>query len=274
MYQYHHCKVTVHQHTSSGFNTENLATCQEMRVRLYFLPWLKVLCDSRNNFILFCKIYIAYIDLSSQVHVIVFSNTFLCIGWIGANLITFETNSSEVMFEYLQTLARVNWLNQLQSEIQNISLNDPNMTKELGQMFKASANATKDDLTREIAEMFLGPIDDFKELFENQLNNILHCLFLIFAQVFSTAFFMFLIHYEKFGKDPMKRSLSNQLFAQFGWIAILDNWFIRPVWIYRILIGPVNQQIALICSLILKAVLGTWYVSLCKNSLLTKIFSY
>ena len=209
---------------------------------------------------LFCKLKSYPFLQPARVHLLIVTNdTFISIGWIGASFIPFQTNSPEVMFEYLLTLARVDWINQLQGEMQNISQKDPNMAKQLVKMFNASAYETKDEPTREIAEMFLGPIDDFKELFESHIINILHCTFLIFAQIFSTTIFIFLIHYEKFGTDPMKRSLSNQLFAQIGWIAILDNLVIRPIWIFRILIGPINPHIVETCITIRQAIV-TWYV--------------
>ena len=150
------------------------------------------------------------------------------------------------MFEYLMALGRCNWLNQLQGEIQNISQKDPNMAKQLTEMFNASAYETKDELTRQVAQMLLGSIDDLKELFDSHAINILLCTFIIFVLIFLTTFAIFLMYFEKFGADSMKRSLLNQLYAQTGYCYILNNMTL-PMWMFRILVGGINEKVAIAC---------------------------
>ena len=46
--------------------------------------------------------------------------------------------------------------------------------------------------------------------------------------------------FEKYGGDPLKRSLKNQLITQFGYAMMLNNTICTPCLTWRILFGPVH----------------------------------
>ena len=56
--------------------------------------------------------------------------------------------------------------------------------------------------------------------------------------------------FEKYGGDPLKRSLKNQLIIQFGYAMILNNTICTPMLSWRIIIGPLNYRIAVFDSFI------------------------
>ena len=56
--------------------------------------------------------------------------------------------------------------------------------------------------------------------------------------------------FEKYGGDPLKRSLKNQLITQFGYAMMLNNTICTPCLTWRILFGPVHIEIAAFTSFI------------------------
>ena len=75
------------------------------------------------------------------------------------------------------------------------------MAEQLTKMFDAYAYNTTDEVAEQLAEMFHGQKDDFKELFESHIINILLFIFSVLVLLYST-YSSFLIYYEKFGADP------------------------------------------------------------------------
>ena len=151
------------------------------------------------------------------------------LGFVSMNFTSFQSHSHpKEMFENLLSLVTSGSdVSKLLEEIEK-NLTEPNMSENFAKMFNASANQAE---------------DDFKQMFDNTLTNILYFLWLILLMIISTPFEILLIYYEKFGGDPMKRSLRNQLFAQTGYIGVL--WCIIPtaIWTYRMFIGPINPHV-------------------------------
>ena len=52
--------------------------------------------------------------------------------------------------------------------------------------------------------------------------------------------------FEKFGGDPLKRSVQNQLASQIIMAGVLGNTFYFPILTFRTLYGPLNYYIAII----------------------------
>ena len=162
-------------------------------------------------------------------------------------------------FEYTLALAKAKLLDQLDDRVNHIHQNNPAMAEQLTKMFDAYAYNTTDEVAEQLAEMFHGQKDDFKELFESHIINILLFIFSIFVLLYSTTYSSFLIYYEKFGADPMKRSLTNQLFSQTGWCDILGVWVRTPISTYRMFIGPISPHLSEL-FIIIWNVYGHWYV--------------
>ena len=141
----------------------------------------------------------------------------------------------------LIALAEENHFSQLLEEIENIHRIDPAMAEKIAEIFNVS----------------LSTQDDFEEIFDNTFVNILYFLWLNLLNV-SLPYEVLLILYEKYGGDPMKRSLRNQLYAQTGWIGIF--WCTVPlvIWAFRMFIGPLNSNVAVVYSFFQVQCLGQW----------------
>ena len=133
------------------------------------------------------------------------------------------------MFQYLLTLADIGMTTQLQEEVEKLYQNAPLMAQKLAKMFN---------------EKISEPKDDFEQMFESQLTNMFYATLWMFIHVINTPYEVLLVYFEKYGADPMKRSLRNQLIAQMGHINILVNLVNTPILVYRILIGTINPHIA------------------------------
>ena len=164
----------------------------------------------------------------------------------------------EDMFEYLQMLANVSWTTKLQEEIEYLDKNAPNMTKQIAEMLSLDNQTLLAEIFTEY-QYASGQKDDFEHIFGGVVNKILLFTVLVFILTLNTTFHALLILFEKFGGDPMKRSLINQLIAEIAYANILANLIGAPILIFRIGIGPVHTQVVDIWMLFLNT-LATWYV--------------
>ena len=57
----------------------------------------------------------------------------------------------------------------------------------------------------------------------------------------STPLFIFFILFDKYGEDPMKRSLYNCLMGQTAYAVVCQNIFVTPTTAWRTFIGPLNS---------------------------------
>ena len=132
------------------------------------------------------------------------------------------------------------------------------MTEKLAEMSTLNNETILTELFN--ADAF-GQTDDFKQMFESHFIKIFYfTYYFFFIFIFNTIFNALLIHFEKFGGDPMKRSLKNQLIAQTGYANIILNSLTAPIWIFRILIGPINLSVAEVFYKFHQTGM-TWYVS-------------
>ena len=75
---------------------------------------------------------------------------------------------------------------------------------------------------------------------------------LLFITIFlHTIYVLLCTSFEKYGKDPMKRSILNVITSQIGFVAILSNFVFMPLLAWRILIGPMQPYLAGNCHLYL-----------------------
>ena len=61
---------------------------------------------------------------------------------------------------------------------------------------------------------------------------------------FGNYFYFVIIHYERYGEDPKKRSLKNQLIVLICEVISILSWIIYPINAYNIFVGPITSWIA------------------------------
>ena len=101
-----------------------------------------------------------------------------------------------------------------------------NQCQVLFETFDYEQFSTKDHIGKDLIEWIWGI---FWLLFLEIIGN--GCLFATFA-------------YERFGMDPQKRTVINQLLSQCCWTIMIFNITSFPVIIFRRLLGPLNSKIA------------------------------
>ncbi len=62
-------------------------------------------------------------------------------------------------------------------------------------------------------------------------------------------YYLGLIHFEKFGEDPMKRSTMNRICSSICFFLVLSSCISQPLYLFRILQGPVSPIVAKIILL-------------------------
>ena len=92
---------------------------------------------------------------------------------------------------------------------------------------------------------------------------------LLFLVIFfhSTLCLLFL-QFEKYGNDPMKRSVANLIVSQIGYVGALSNVVFLPFLTWRVIIGPIQPDLSGKCHfthfcLIIKLVSSGSLQSLC-----------
>ena len=85
--------------------------------------------------------------------------------------------------------------------------------------------------------------DDFSTVFSSIYLKIITGLLFFGAISFNTITSLFLVQFEKYGNDPMKRSVTNLIASQIHSIAILSNIFFTPFLTWRVIIGPIQPDL-------------------------------
>ena len=81
----------------------------------------------------------------------------------------------------------------------------------------------------------------FLDLFDSAQVKICWAFTMITDFFISTPLFIFFILFDKYGEDPMKRSLYNHLMSQTAYTVILQTLFYAPTSAWRVYIGPLNS---------------------------------
>ena len=99
-------------------------------------------------------------------------------------------------------------------------------------------NMTSKDTVSELANILhvifnlesqLEDVDDFEELFNNLSIKITSGVFCFSLLTFTNAFNILVSIFEKYGGDPLKRSLKNQLISQLGYSMMINNTLCNPI---------------------------------------------
>ena len=86
-----------------------------------------------------------------------------------------------------------------------------------------------------------GNQDDFKDLFNGTTIKIFALVICLIRFTFTNIFYILISLFEKYGGDPMKRSLKNQLISQFGYGIMISNTISNPLFTWRIMFGPMSE---------------------------------
>ena len=94
-------------------------------------------------------------------------------------------------------------------------------------------------------------LQDYHEGFFHPTHIKISSVILLFwTEIFHNAHLIICILFEKFGGDPMKRTVNNQLQVQICYAFLLNNIFYTPVYIWRIFIGSIHPLFASVASYI------------------------
>ena len=86
--------------------------------------------------------------------------------------------------------------------------------------------------------------DDFSTVFSSIYLKIVTGILFFGVVSFNTVASLFLVQFEKFGNDPMKRSVTNLIASQIHYIGILSNTFFAPFLTWRVIVGPIQPDLA------------------------------
>ena len=86
-----------------------------------------------------------------------------------------------------------------------------------------------------------GNKDDFKDLFDGTTIKIFAIVTSLIRFTFTNIFYILILLFEKYGGDPLKRSLKNQLVSQFGYGMMIANTICNPLLTWRIMFGPMSE---------------------------------
>ena len=112
-------------------------------------------------------------------------------------------------------------------------LDSPNLTKTIRQSVCSSTFSYQNE-----------EIDDFKTMFEPLYLKILTFIIFMLITFFYIPVGILVIQFEKYGGDPLKRSVINQLYTQGGYGSVLSCIFFMPFLTWRIMYGPLNIYLA------------------------------
>jgi hypothetical protein len=101
----------------------------------------------------------------------------------------------------------------------------------------------------------------FDSLFLKIVVGILSFLVIFFHSTLCLLF----VQFEKYGNDPMKRSVANLIVSQIGYVGALSNVVFLPLLTWRVIIGPIQPDLSGKCHfcLIIKLVSSASLQSLC-----------
>ena len=95
-----------------------------------------------------------------------------------------------------------------------------------------------------------GTKDDFKDLFNGTTIKIFAIVTSLIRFTFTNIFYILVLLFEKYGGDPLKRSLKNQLVSQFGYGMMIANTICNPLLTWRIMFGPMPEGYIFILRLL------------------------
>ena len=120
----------------------------------------------------------------------------------------------------------------------------------------------------QVEELFqnVQKVDDFKIIVDSLILKIITGILFLSTSTFNNFHILVMIQFEKYGGDPMKRSVNNQLFSQIMFSGLLCNIICTPVLTWRIIWSPINSFIACFATIIenvYKSWIGICFTEMC-----------
>ena len=94
--------------------------------------------------------------------------------------------------------------------------------------------------------------DDFKTMFDSLFLKIAVGILLFLVIFFHSTLCLLFLQFEKYGNDPMKRSIANLIVSQIVYVGVLSNIVFLPFLAWRVIIGPIQPDLSGKCHLCLK----------------------
>ena len=93
--------------------------------------------------------------------------------------------------------------------------------------------------------------DDFRTMFDSLFLKIVVGILLFLVIFFHSTLCLLFLQFEKYGNDPMKRSVANLIVSQIGYVGALSNVVFLPFLTWRVIIGPIQPDLSGKCHLCL-----------------------
>ena len=87
--------------------------------------------------------------------------------------------------------------------------------------------------------------DLFQDLIVDPPLRIYQGIVTIFTLLFGSIFYLGIVHYERYGGDPLKRSIQNQLISATAITALMICYISNVTLTWRIQVGPLNEDVAM-----------------------------
>ena len=106
---------------------------------------------------------------------------------------------------------------------------------------------------------------DFRAMFDSLFLKIVVGILSFLVIFFHSTLCLLFVQFEKYGNDPMKRSVANLIVSQIGYVGALSNVVFLPFLTWRVIIGPIQPDLSGKCHfcLIIKLVSTASLQSLC-----------
>ena len=88
--------------------------------------------------------------------------------------------------------------------------------------------------------------ESLKGLVIDKTGKVFDAIVFLLGLIIGSIFYWGVIYYEKYGGDPMKRSLQNKLVAAASFSLILHHYIFETAWEWRIHIGTLSNELAMV----------------------------
>ena len=86
--------------------------------------------------------------------------------------------------------------------------------------------------------------DDFSTMFSSLYLKIVTGILFFGIIPFASIAGILLVEFEKYGMDPMKRSIINLISSQIHYASVLSNTVFWPFLTWRVIIGPIQPDLS------------------------------
>ena len=90
----------------------------------------------------------------------------------------------------------------------------------------------------------------FEGLEINTTVRIAHGIIFPIGLIISSIFYWGTIYYERYGGDPMKRTIQNRFISAIAFSTIMNEYTATVAFAWRIQIGPLNDNVAMVAVFI------------------------